>query len=416
MFTWKFDVSQFIEKKLLEWMESGGTFLDCYKKSLSHKDVLHHFIRIILKKYKRILNIHNRDCLLEITELCGYHFPDQECSVNGKRCFVKGVPLLMPNVWAVYNKPDKVDDTNFYYEKVSTIDRNKFAKGCNHYCEGGLYSSDCLSNDVFIIRPSRENKQSSNFNMMFDLLLDDPSLRTHVKVRLMEDDDLSKVMRVFHPAVNELSKKQNSNCRRNKQATVSKDSFMFTFGHDGKSSYLKAGDKIVFDDHSSTKKCTIKSFGKVLGGAFKRYFPTEMEMLLNLEESFEGKRYFGQYANTLEISHNLQNASHYDAGDAGYGFSLWLQKNSLQAANDWFFLLPNATIEGSRGVAIELSHGTMISWNGAELKHCTMIPNPEPSDAYFGCFMGPKMKFFKGKKIMICLCFIESDWREWNIF
>jgi hypothetical protein len=397
--TWQFELSQFIEQRLSEWMKSGGTFVNFDEnKSLSSKDAIHYFIIVVSRKYKRLLNLHNRDYLLERTELCGYHFPDQECTINGERSFVKGVPLLMPNIWAVQKNTEIVDNKDFYYKKVSTVDKNKFTKGCNHYCEGGLYNSHCLQKDVFIIRPHGENTKQGNYDLVFDLLLEDPSKMTYVKVRLMEEDDLTKVMKVFNPAVNKLSNKQNANCRRNKQATTSKDSFMFTFGHDGISSHLKAGDKIVFNDGLSKQNCTIKSFGKVLGGAFKKYFPSEMRMLLDLEESFEGKRYFGQFANTLEISHNLQNASHYDAGDAGYGFSLWLQKNPSQAASDWFFLLPNATIEGSHGVAIQLSHGTMICWNGAELKHCTMIPSPEPSDAYFGCFMGPKIKFCKGKQ------------------
>jgi len=64
----------------------------------------------------------------------------------------------------------------------------------------------------------------------------------------------------------------------------------------------------------------------------------------------------------------------------------------------WYFILPNATIEGSHGVAIQLSHGTMISWNGVELKHHTMIPSPALSDLYFGCFMGPKWKFCHDSK------------------
>jgi hypothetical protein len=38
----------------------------------------------------------------------------------------------------------------------------------------------------------------------------------------------------------------------------------------------------------------------------------------------------------------------------------------------------------------------MISWNGAELNHGTIVPLPEPSDAFFGCFMVPKKKLCNG--------------------
>jgi hypothetical protein len=396
--TWKFETSQFIEQRIHEWVTTrcGGTCFvgDDGSTLVSQKNAVHHFIRIISRKYKTFLKIHNRDHhLMDRRKVFhGHHFPDMELDIHGKRTFVKGVPLLVPNVWVGQNKPTEMSDRDFYHTKVSSVHINKFAKGRNHYCEGALYDVNCLSEDVFLIK-SQEGDEMRNIDLVFDLLMDDKSRKTHLKVRMCEKADLSKVTKAFYPATDLLSTKVHSNCRRNKQPTLSSNSFMFTFGHDGKASCLKSGARISFKRDDLKSKSTIKTLGNLLGFTFRKYFPMEMKELMRIEDKFEGEHHVGKFAHTMEISHNLENASHYDAGDAGYGFSIWLQKEPHLPSRHWYFILPNATIKGSRGVAIQLSHGTMISWNGAELKHCTMMPSPALSDSYFGCFMGPKQKF-----------------------
>ena len=102
----------------------------------------------------------------------------------------------------------------------------------------------------------------------------------------------------------------------------------------------------------------------------------------------------------MDISINLHNPGHYDLRDMGYAIAVWLRMYPhLPDPDDWYFLLPNASIaldngRSSQGVAIKLYHGTMISWNGTELKHCTMYhPLPLNNDDRISLFVAPKQKY-----------------------
>jgi len=64
-------------------------------------------------------------------------------------------------------------------------------------------------------------------------------------------------------------------------------------------------------------------------------------------------------------------------GDFGRMFALgkrdiWVEENS-GSATEWYFLLPNVSIDGSKGVAIKLGTGVVIEWNGKLLRHCTSL-------------------------------------------
>jgi hypothetical protein len=62
---------------------------------------------------------------------------------------------------------------------------------------------------------------------------------------------------------------------------------------------------------------------------------------------------------------------------------------------NWFFLLPN--VHGVRddsthfnGIAIKLRHGTVISWDGRVVKHCTAVPIPGGNNHVYGTFTAAK--------------------------
>lgn len=87
---------------------------------------------------------------------------------------------------------------------------------------------------------------------------------------------------------------------------------------------------------------------------------------------------------TVDMSVNLGNSSHYDVHDASQGYSVWTEEMQGLGAN-WFFILPN--LHGTRpdgrpfaGVAIRLSHGVAISWDGRVIRHCTSLSMPDGID------------------------------------
>ena len=107
--------------------------------------------------------------------------------------------------------------------------------------------------------------------------------------------------------------------------------------------------------------------------------------------------YLGKYPRTFDMSYNLSNPAHVDNGDISSGVSLWLRKN-IQAPegvrDNWWFVFPNLkTMESHKGIAIKLSHGVCIEWDGRIIKHCSSIPKVPPNDSFIGAFFSAKQKF-----------------------
>jgi hypothetical protein len=97
---------------------------------------------------------------------------------------------------------------------------------------------------------------------------------------------------------------------------------------------------------------------------------------------------------SIDTSVDLGNAAHYDVHDASQGFSVKTEDTPGTGAN-WFFLLPN--VHGVRGdgthfngIAIKLRHGTVISWDGRVVKHCTAVPIPGGNNHVYGTFTAAK--------------------------
>ena len=79
-----------------------------------------------------------------------------------------------------------------------------------------------------------------------------------------------------------------------------------------------------------------------------------------------------------DVSVDLSNASHYDVNDASQSFSIWTEDFPNTTLN-WYLVLPNVYGTKSHngrnynGVAIKLTHGTLISWDGRLIRHCTSV-------------------------------------------
>jgi len=83
-------------------------------------------------------------------------------------------------------------------------------------------------------------------------------------------------------------------------------------------------------------------------------------------------------------------------GMAIVGVSMWLRNKHDSSPNNCFFVLPNLSIDGSEGVAIELMHSICIDWDGSIIKHCTSVPNLSSDEVLLGIFLGGKSKFMHG--------------------
>ena len=80
------------------------------------------------------------------------------------------------------------------------------------------------------------------------------------------------------------------------------------------------------------------------------------------------------------MSLNLSNSTCYHANDASQGFSIWTEEKPGTTVS-WNFVLPNmiATVPDSNGVcfeiAIKLTPGMLISWDGRLIRHGTSVIN-----------------------------------------
>ena len=99
----------------------------------------------------------------------------------------------------------------------------------------------------------------------------------------------------------------------------------------------------------------------------------------------------GKYTRTFDMSYNLSNPGHLDSGDISSGVSIWLRKKSstlTSPSDNWWMVFPNLTTrkDNKKGVAIELSNGLAIQWDGRKVKHCTAIPSVPEGDSLIGAF------------------------------
>ena len=96
------------------------------------------------------------------------------------------------------------------------------------------------------------------------------------------------------------------------------------------------------------------------------------------------------------------NASHFDVWDASPGFSVWTE-TIPGAAKNWYFIMPNVVGvdeagNNFHGLAVKLTHGVAISWDGRVLRHCTSLcAEPSASDGeeqnlLFGSFTAAKFR------------------------
>jgi len=92
---------------------------------------------------------------------------------------------------------------------------------------------------------------------------------------------------------------------------------------------------------------------------------------------------------TMMLSRNLTNSAHLDIYDKSRSFAVWAEKAPGQAKN-WFFVMPDVSIDGSTGVAIQLHHGCVISWDGRLVRHCTSKTDvgADNDNAVFACMFG----------------------------
>ena len=89
----------------------------------------------------------------------------------------------------------------------------------------------------------------------------------------------------------------------------------------------------------------------------------------------------------LMVSVNLGNSAHYDVGDSSVSVAVWVEEKPNQSKN-WYFVLPNMSYKGSKGVIVKLVHGVVISWDAKQIFHCTSKTMVGNCNKTYGCMWG----------------------------
>ena len=102
---------------------------------------------------------------------------------------------------------------------------------------------------------------------------------------------------------------------------------------------------------------------------------------------------------SMDLSINLANSSHYDVNDASQGFTIWTE-DYPGSTKDWYFVLPNmkgkypGTDREYTGIAIKLSHGVLIGWDGRLIRHGTSMVGERVGNIY-GNFFAAKTRIIQ---------------------
>ena len=85
----------------------------------------------------------------------------------------------------------------------------------------------------------------------------------------------------------------------------------------------------------------------------------------------------------MAVSVDLANSTHYDVNDASVGFVMFAESNP-HTTKGWFFILPNVLIkfrnQTYNGLALKISHGVCIHWDGRIIRHGTSVHEPSTGD------------------------------------
>ncbi len=128
--------------------------------------------------------------------------------------------------------------------------------------------------------------------------------------------------------------------------------------------------------------------------------PAALRVMQDFENDSEMKHVRGmdggmcRVTHSMDLSINLANSSHYDVNDASQGFTIWTEDNP-GTTEDWYFVLPNmkgkfpGTDRDYKGIAIKLSDGVLIGWDGRLIRHGTSMAGSRVGNIY-GTFFAPK--------------------------
>ena len=95
------------------------------------------------------------------------------------------------------------------------------------------------------------------------------------------------------------------------------------------------------------------------------------------------------FVSSITSSCNYINAAHYDVDDSCEGIITWTFDGD-EEPSDWYFILPNLSVDGKKATIIKLHHGLSIKIDARIIMHCSTMSLNNKSDRVYGTFFGAK--------------------------
>ncbi|KAI2501506.1 hypothetical protein MHU86_12951 [Fragilaria crotonensis] len=275
-------------------------------------------------------------------------------------------------------------------------------RGCRHYVSGFLHRVISIRESL-VIDPS-----DGDVDVCVSVQVNHPGSQTG-KMSVSRD---SVIQIRYLPTLGPAADKMLGDIRKHAQTVRSRNQNSARAGKGDLGSMHPIGTRICLDGVHRTRYVTSseESAQSLLRDAVVASanlaavsIPAVLRTMQDLEvdggviprHGMAGDGCFANITNTMDVSVDLSNASHYDVNDASQGFSIWTEDDP-GSTDDWYFVLPN--VYGKRdgkgptynGMAIRLKHGVMISWDGRLIRHCTSMMRRAEGKHVYGTFFAAK--------------------------
>jgi hypothetical protein len=139
---------------------------------------------------------------------------------------------------------------------------------------------------------------------------------------------------------------------------------------------------------------TIAEEARVVMSTFANYVSREMPSEYRNIRDAEGPEKIGKLrqmgwehglCGSMIITKDLANSGHFDTSDRSRSVAIWTEKKPGLAEN-WYFVLPDVEVNGSRGLLIRLFHGAVVAWDGRVVRHCTSVTASGADNNVYSCF------------------------------
>ena len=287
-------------------------------------------------------------------------------------------PLLPPNQFRYIDSRtditvDNSDDARSLYQRYRLFNSNRYNR--RKFVNGALYTSlfpECTD----ILCPT------SGEVIKLDVLLQNRIDRTTITIHY--DGNVKRSELLAMTDMGESMSSYGNNTSRGTNFDGGKMNIVGS-GKKGNGSY---GTYNLSNISKNIEIATMAVTSIVKGYYEEIGFSQEMNEMNNqrLHGQMNDKNFF---TSAIVQSQNLVNAAHYDVDDKTMSIATWTELDIGKAIN-WYFILPNVTRDGHKGIAIKLRNGVTIAWDGRTIFHCSTVGDVGMANNVYGTFFGGK--------------------------